>query len=182
MLGCMISHPPQLEASDEELAVRRDLAELYGRYARRLLAFLSSRGVASADLDDLHQEVWLRVYRGLAERPFAGHFRGWLFQIARNLVVDHARRPVRGLPLPDDEFHDSGPGPAEVLTRRELFEQLERCLGRLEQREAAVVRARTAGLGYEELCDSLGIDRNAAYKIFYQATARLAECMKRAGP
>jgi RNA polymerase sigma factor (sigma-70 family) len=139
--------------------------------------------VSSNDLDDLHQEVWVRVYRGLGARPFTGHFRGWLFQIARNIVIDHGRRPVRGLPLPgDDEFHHDGPTPPEVLTRRELFEQLERCLGRLQRNEAAVVRARTAGHGYEDVCSTLGIDRNAAYKLYSQATARLAECMKRTGP
>jgi RNA polymerase sigma factor (sigma-70 family) len=122
------------------------------------------------------------VFRALGKRSFTGHFRGWLFQIARNLLIDLGRQAVRGLPLPqEDEFRSGGPGPADDLLRRELFEHLERCLRHLEPREAAVVRARTARLGYDEVCVDLGIDRNAAYKLFSRAMARLADCMRRAG-
>src|SRR4051794_14545211 len=90
-------------ARDEELAACRDLSGLYGRYAHRILAYISSRGVPSSALEDTVQEVWVRVHNGLAARPFEGHFSGWLFQIARNVIVDRARKPAPPHELPPDD-------------------------------------------------------------------------------
>jgi RNA polymerase sigma-70 factor (ECF subfamily) len=171
--------PP--DVSDEALAARRDVAGLYERYAGRMFAFVSSRGVAAHDLDDVLQELWVRVHNGLRSRPFSGHFSGWLFQVARNLLIDRARRPAALAELPADDPTADHDTPQVILTRREVFDQLERCLQRLDDRERALVRARAAGQGYDELCASLDVERNAAYKTFHRATARLAECMKRAG-
>src|SRR5262249_60559987 len=71
--------------------------------------------------------------------------------------------------------------PQAILTRREVYEQLERCLSRLDERERAIVRARAAGEGYDEICESLRVEKGAAYKTFHKATARLAGGVKRDG-
>lgn len=177
----MATTTPPPEASDEDLAARCDVAGLYERYAHRMLSYASSRGVPAHDLDDLAQELWVRVHNGLKARPFAGHFSGWLFQIARNLIADRARKPVLAEGMPGDDFLETGDTPQAILTRREVHDQLERCLGHLEERDREIVRARTAGEDYDEVCEALRIEKNTAYKIFHKATARLAECMKRAG-
>src|SRR5262245_3171539 len=80
------------EATDEELAAacaRRDdsphhrrLAEtafhtLYDRHAKRLLAFLGGR-VNMAVLDDVHQDVWAKVWRTLANGFRGSNFRAWV--------------------------------------------------------------------------------------------------------
>jgi RNA polymerase sigma-70 factor (ECF subfamily) len=177
----MATTTPTHEASDEDLAARHDLAGLYDRYAHRMLAFVSSRGVPAHDLDDTLQDLWVRVHNGLQARAFTGHFSGWLFQIARNLICDRARRPAGPGALPDEDRTVDMETPQAVLTRREVHDQLQRCLEHLDDKERRIVRARTAGEGYDEVCDGLRIDRNTAYKIFHKATARLADCMKRAG-
>src|SRR4051812_31375664 len=92
-----------LEIPDEELAAvcarrgesldARKLSEaafhlLYDRHARRLLAFLGGR-VNRAALDDVHQDVWAKVWQAVSTGFRGGNFRAWLHQIARNVVVDH---------------------------------------------------------------------------------------------
>jgi RNA polymerase sigma factor (sigma-70 family) len=171
--------PP--DASDEALAARCDVAGLYDRYASRMLAFVSSRGVAASDLDDVVQELWVRVHNGLRARTFSGHFSGWVFQIARNLIVDRARKPAGPAELPANELRSDFETPQAILTRREVYEQLERCLGGLDERERSLVRAHAAGDGYDGVCEALNVEKSTAYKIFHKAKARLAECMKRAG-
>ena len=60
----------------------------HGDVYRYLVRMTGCRDVA----DDLSQEVFLRVVRALANGGPVGNERGWIFSIARNLVVDRYRR------------------------------------------------------------------------------------------
>src|SRR5262245_16221395 len=68
---------------------------LYDRHARRLLAFLAGR-LKSAAVDDVHQEVWQRVWQHSGAGFRGGNFRAWLYAVARNCVTDHQRRRTFG--------------------------------------------------------------------------------------
>src|SRR5882757_7340700 len=70
---------------------------LLARHERKVWSFLR-RSVGDATLaEDLLQEVFLRVIRAQADRvDWKGEakFTTWMYAIARNLCVDHARRAV----------------------------------------------------------------------------------------
>lgn len=84
-------------ATDEELVralaagEERALEELYRRYERPLHRFLH-RHTGGRDVEDLHQETWLRVVRSAGRFDPARRFSTWLFQIAINLCRDLYRR------------------------------------------------------------------------------------------
>ncbi|HET6952818.1 MAG TPA: sigma factor, partial [Acidimicrobiales bacterium] len=70
------------------------LTELYRAYQAPLLRYLRAQAPWAAD--DLAGDVWLAVARGLG--AFTGDeygFRGWLFTIARNRLIDHRRQSTR---------------------------------------------------------------------------------------
>ena len=173
---------PQDLPSDEQLAARRDVGALYERYSRRLVAFLGGLGVAARHLDDVHHDVWVRVCKALEQSTFKGHFRGWLFRIARNLVTDLARSPRRDLaPLPEpDRLHGRQTSPLDGLLNQEEKTILQRCLEALGQQEAAVFSLRAAGSGYDEVCERLDMDRTTAYRLNYEATKKLTWCVEQA--
>jgi RNA polymerase sigma-70 factor (ECF subfamily) len=59
--------------------------------ATRLRPFIARRVAASADADDVLQEVLIRVHRGLPELRDDDRVGPWMFRIARNAIVDHLR-------------------------------------------------------------------------------------------
>lgn len=75
--------------------------------AAQLRPFLARR-VAATDVDDVLQDVWLRVQRGLPGLRDEERFTSWLFQIARSAVAEHqrgaARHPVAEVPAGSDEL------------------------------------------------------------------------------
>ena len=146
-------------SADHWRSAQEACAELYQRHARLLLAFLASRG-QRANLDDLHQSVWERVWRYLPESFSGGNFRAWLYQIARSRVIDEARkqRPER---LADTDPPDlRAEKSCHEMMDQEQMAILQHCLEQLAERAARVVRAvcpgwitrRSAGnLGYRRL-------------------------------
>jgi RNA polymerase sigma-70 factor, ECF subfamily len=68
------------------------LETLHARYERPLYQFLW-RHLGGRDVEDVHQETWLRVVRAAARFDRRRRFSTWLFQIAVNLCRDWHRSP-----------------------------------------------------------------------------------------
>jgi RNA polymerase sigma-70 factor (ECF subfamily) len=192
----MVTSPNVLASTDEQLAERiahqqdsdqtRQAAhaafeELYRRHAGRLLAFLSGR-LARSDLDEVHQEVWLRVWERLPRSFHGGDFSAWLYQIARHYLIDRSRKKRPAVFGDDVDFADDQATPDEVLAEKERKLALARCLGKLDPQLAELVRGRLAGESYEELCQRLDLKPQTAHKLFHKAKALLTACVKRANP
>jgi RNA polymerase sigma factor (sigma-70 family) len=176
-IGSM-EHLPAL--SDEELATRGDRAAveiLYHRHARALLTFLTARA-PGLDPEDLLHETWLKVVASLGGAFRGGHFRGWLFHLARNLLIDRGRR-VRPAAL-ETEPPSSGADPIEELIDAERRRMLATCLDRLEGGNplaAKLARGLLTGAGYDELCPPLGLTRERAYKLWHKTLRDLQTCV-----
>lgn len=68
----------------------------------RLRPFVARR-VSGPDVDDVMQDIFVRMQRGLAGMRDEERFTSWLFQIARSSVAEHARMRVRHPLSPDQE-------------------------------------------------------------------------------
>lgn len=58
----------------------------------KLRGFLAKRISNAADIDDLAQDILLRVHQAAAQLSDDTHLHAWIWQIARNLVIDYYRR------------------------------------------------------------------------------------------
>lgn len=193
-LWVMSTDLDQTAASDETLAA--DIAErevgdaamrraqdafhqLYGRHARKLLAFLASRTHRS-DLEDVHQAVWQRVWQRLPEAFQGGNFRAWLFQITRNYLIDLSRKRRPELFDEERELSDSRlVDPVGQLVEQERMTALGHCLDNLSREMAKLVRSRLAGDSYHAIYEQLEIPPARAHKLFHQAKAQLRDCVER---
>lgn len=164
-------------AAEMERAAER-FHELYRRHSRALLAFVSAR-TARSKREDAFQAVWLKVWEKL-NSFHSGGFRAWLFQIARNHMIDDARRrgPVE---LDSDAADPVSPpiDPGGNLLDEERRTALQGCLEELTNREREVVTGVIAGTDYADLCERLHIHKNAAYKATHSARKKLTDCVQR---
>ena len=99
--------------------------ELYQRYFDRIYTYLRASLRHHADAEDLTQQVFVSALDGLARYDADGpaSFRGWLFRIARNELVDELRRRERVSVL----------DPGEIASRRERERVSPDVAGRLER-------------------------------------------------
>jgi RNA polymerase sigma-70 factor (ECF subfamily) len=161
-------------------AARAAFEQLYRRHSPALLAFIAAR-VRRGDLDDLHQEIWKRVWLHPPAEFRDSSFRAWLFQVARNAIIDLSRKRKPELHADQEHLTDARSAPIErSLIEAEHAEALRRCLERLEPRAAALVRARLAGEDYPAVCARLKLTANAAYKMMNEAKSQLRTCVERA--
>ncbi len=168
-------------ASDEDLVGRlargdgRALADLLGRWDRRLHAFLSRHtgGQPAQNLEDLRQETWLRVVRAAPRFDPSRRFSTWLFQIALNLCRDQGRRAAEPPVAPETAERVLGagtdsPSPDDALDARALVARLPEA-----QRSAMILRY-YHGFSEEETAAILECPRGTVKSRLHQAVARLA--------
>lgn len=173
----------QISARDHSAAewetAQRVFEELYQRHARRLTAFLATR-VRRSDLDDVHQAVWQRVWQHLPTQFRGGNFRAWLYQIARNHLIDRSRKKTAD-PLEDESWFpdDGAEQPDAALLEEERMQALASCLKRLEVAMADLVQARLSGEAYDVICARLDISPARAHKLFHTAKEQLSTCVQR---
>ncbi|MCB9558186.1 MAG: sigma-70 family RNA polymerase sigma factor [Deltaproteobacteria bacterium] len=89
--------------------------QAWGVLQSKLRPFVARR-VREADVEDVLQEIFLRVQRGLPSVRDGQRFGAWVYRVARNTVAEHLRAVARRLP-PDDQ-HDAGELPDEDLEQQ----------------------------------------------------------------
>jgi RNA polymerase sigma-70 factor (ECF subfamily) len=110
--------PGPAAASDAELigrVARQDraaFAELYGRYAGRVRAFVLRAGAPAPDADEIAQDVMVAVWRHAESYdPKRAGAATWIYAIARNRRIDFLRRARRPEPDPTDPLFQPDPEP-----------------------------------------------------------------------
>lgn len=188
-----------VEVSDDELAsacadrdespqARRRAEDafrtLYDRHAKRLLAFLGGRLPRTA-IDDVHQDVWAKVWQAVPGGYRGGNFRAWVHQIARNAVVDHRRKRAPASLVEDGNLIDHRGGDDGAVVEAERRAALAKCLQKLERANASIadlVRSRVAGESYDAYCGRTGMPADKAYRAFHHAKAQLQACVESISP
>lgn len=158
----------------------RAFAALVARYERPVHAVLGRilTGVASAaEVDELAQDVFLRVYRALPgfESRGPGRLTKWVLTIAGRLAIDELRRPRATVTALDaDTLTSEGPATDASIARRQLGAALIRALEELtpEQRATFVLRE-FHDFDYDELARALDVDLGTIKSRLSRARAAL---------
>ena len=164
-----------------------DLVELYGPLVGR---WASAAGLPAASCEDIVQEVFLAVHRSIGR--FDGSapgatFRGWLWRVTRNAVLQSLRKPhpaapggttaairLRDLADPWSDYSDDGP----PSTPRDTGELLGLAMRQIESRVEpltwqAFIRTAVRGESVAAVAESLGLTPAAVRKAKSRTLQRL---------
>ena len=122
---------------------------LYARHRQGLYRFLIGLSGKPELADEVFQETWLSLIRSASQPQGRATFRTWLFQIARNRLIDHWRKHGAHQPLHDsydEQLHavgDETNDPEQLLNLSRDSQRLESALQALpaDQREVFLLRA-----------------------------------------
>jgi RNA polymerase sigma-70 factor, ECF subfamily len=120
-----------------------------------VLRMVNDRALA----EDLTQEIFIRVYQGLAGFSLRCRFTTWLFQVAKNRVLDELRALER---KPQSHVNLDDLPPLEVVDappeRVEAVDAVWRAVAALNpDLKMALLLRDVVGLAYSEIADSLEI-------------------------
>ena len=139
------------------------------------------------DAEDLTQEVFVRVFRSLANfKP--GTLDGWLHRITTNLFLDQARRKsrIRFDALADDaesRLPGREPGPERSFEYNNLDLDVQAALDALPPDfRAAVVLCDLEGLSYDEVAEALDVKLGTVRSRIHRGRTMLRESLAHRAP
>jgi RNA polymerase sigma-70 factor, ECF subfamily len=149
---------------------------LFDRYYVPVYRFVASRVGRPSDAEDLAQLVFVKALEALPRYEARGvPFGGWLFRLARNVVIDHVRtrREHTTLDVVVERSADEA-GPDDLAERRQEMESVAHAMRRLtpEQREAIELRF-FAGLSAKEAAVAMGRQEGTVRGLQFRAIAAL---------
>jgi len=165
---------------------------LVRKYRRPLVSFMYRMARNSAAAEDLAQEVFLRVYRSRQTYEPSAKFTTWLYRIATNLAVNHARdtrkeRPEVTVSLdePDEETGTTMDVPdvsmtvEEKLVRQERLSAIRSKVEALPERQKlAVIMHKYQQMDYKQIADVLKLSESATKSLLFRAYESLREQLK----
>jgi RNA polymerase sigma-70 factor (ECF subfamily) len=133
-----------------------------------LRAFIGKRVANEAEVDDIVQDVWLKMQRGLDGLKDQSRLISWIYQIARHAIIDHYRAPGRrrempvGLAADLEAYQSSSTMTTASEDSGQLRTELAGCLSPMIERlsgeyRQAVILIDLEGLTHQEAAVQLGL-------------------------
>jgi len=189
---------PLNELSDAEVMLLAGTGDdsafgyLVDKFRRPIISFMYRMTHNQAIAEELAQEVFLRVYRSRSSYQAEAKFSTWLYRIATNLAVNHARdtrsertAPTVNLDEPDPEtgttpdVADATPTIEADILREERMAAIRKHVMALPERQrVAVLMHKYQGLDYKEIGKVLKLSESATKSLLFRAYETLRERLK----
>jgi RNA polymerase sigma-70 factor (ECF subfamily) len=165
---------------------------LVQKYRRPMVGFMYRLCHNPSTAEELAQEVFLRVYRSRTSYEPSAKFTTWLYRIATNLAVNHARdtrheraeNTVR-LDEPDQEtgttpdLADDTLSAEEQILKQERLAAIRNVVNALPERQrVAVIMHKYQQMDYREIAGVLKLSESATKSLLFRAYETLREQLK----
>jgi len=157
---------------------RERFLEVYAAHAPMARAVLYNI-CGERDLDDLVQETFIKVWKGLDGFRNDAGIKTWIYRIASNTALDHCRKKSPRMTETElDELPGDGGGEADVMQR----DLVRKGMGRLSSEHRAVITLCVfEGLSAKEAADALGLPEGTVKSRLHYAKNELAKFFNSSG-
>ena len=177
------------QADDESLAKRaiagdaEAFGSLYDRYVDAVYRYVYYRVGDQAEAEDVTSDVFYKALRAIPRYQPRQPFLAWLYRIARNAVIDRARRLRPQVPFEDALLHpgaDRVVDPDHVLDRLSDSVALRDAIARLTPLQQDVIILRyVEGLDTKEIGKIIGRRDGTVRGIEFRALGALRSALPR---
>ena len=146
--------------------------QLISEFQNELRVFIRSK-VKDYDIsNDILQDVLLKIYQNYSKLKKKESLKSWLYQIARNAIIDHYRKAKFSGDLPSEIMHES------ISENTESEEQLLNCLQPFihqlpDKYKEALLQTDLGGLSQKEYAQKTGLSYSGAKSAVQRARTKL---------
>ncbi len=155
---------------------KMQLEEIWKQFNRQLKAFIRTKVKDEAAAEDILHEVYLKIHFKLPSVKHPEKIKNWLFQIARNAIIDHFRSKKNNVSISestviiDDDF-DPDPHKKIQASLLKMINQMP------EMYRDALIFTEYEGLKQKDLAQKLGISYSAAKSRVQRARSLLKDML-----
>jgi RNA polymerase sigma-70 factor (ECF subfamily) len=173
----------------EEWAYRR----LYREYAPKIGAFARSY-FGTDDVDDVIQEVMLRIYKGIKKFKGDSSLSTWIYRITVNvcntLYEKYKKKNEKTFSVENNnseddveiDIPDKETDVQKEVTQEILYEKILKALEKLSEKERVLIRMRDIdGLSYSEIAEILGIPEGTVKSRLHNAREKFKKILEEEG-
>src|SRR5437773_1115970 len=152
--------------------------ELVDRYKELVYALIGRTIQDGSRAEDLAQDVFLRIHRGLPYFRGEARLSTWIYRIVANVCVQDHGRPS-SVPLDDERTRNRVASVDRRFGDLELRDRLEKAIGRLPANYRLLVAAHyLQGVQYEDLAEALQLPLGTVKTQLYRAKQQLRRLLE----
>ena len=152
-----------------------DIETIWKEYHDKLHRFIASRVADPSTVDDLLQEVFVKIHQRIETLEDDARIQSWLYQITKNAVIDYFRGQKPMAEIPEE---------ASILEKSEntALMELAGCIRPMVERlsrthREAMALSELEGLTQKEVAERLGVSLSGAKSRIQRGRAKLKELM-----
>ena len=149
--------------------------ELIDRYKNLVFAMIHRTIPDPSSADDLAQDVFLRIHRGLPYFRGEARLSTWVYRIVVNVCMQDRGRGAQSVSLDDANARVSTPAAADRHANDlELRDRLEKAITQLPPQQRVLIAAHyLRGVQYEELAEAMNLPLGTVKNQLHRAKRQL---------
>jgi RNA polymerase sigma-70 factor (ECF subfamily) len=137
--------------------MKRDIEIIISEYGNSLFKICFGYGKSKEEAEDLLQEVYINIWRGLPTFRKESSLKTWVYRIAINTcLLSTRKKKIQTSCLHESVLSYS----AESNPESDYFEELHEAINQLKEPEKSIILLYLDGFSHKEISDVIGISSN----------------------